>query len=109
MLKYAYQSPRLPAAAAYVDYFFDRAYDEAGKEHRRALMEQLRQQTDSRSFGRRRNERKSFDANEAFVKFGCKRHCPAVLASSILLSDFFSWAGRPMPCGNPSLSAIFSW
>jgi hypothetical protein len=63
VLKFAYESPVFQSRGSYVDFFFDEAYEEAGKEHRRALMEQLRRDTDS-SILAEPNERKSFDANE---------------------------------------------
>ena len=64
VLKYAYPSQVFQSRGFYIDFFFDQAYDEAGKEHRQALIEQLRTQTDS-SILAEPNERKSFDANEA--------------------------------------------
>ena len=48
----------------YVDSFFDHAYDEAGKRYAQALMDQLREQTDTAVLATP-EEGKSFDANEA--------------------------------------------
>ena len=53
-----------PGTIAYVDYFFDRAFDDAGKEFKKTLMDQLLTQTDS-SIVASQEERKSFDANES--------------------------------------------
>lgn len=48
----------------YRDYFFDHAYEQAGKRHREALMEQLKVQTDSKVLADEK-DRERFDASEA--------------------------------------------
>jgi FAD/FMN-containing dehydrogenase len=47
VLRYAGRTPARDGNS-YLDLFFDRANDEAGKEHLQALLEQIRQQTDSK-------------------------------------------------------------
>jgi hypothetical protein len=63
VLKYPFRAPALQGGT-YVDYFFDRAFDQAGKDFEKTLMSQLRAQTDSAVVASP-EERKSFDANEA--------------------------------------------
>ena len=62
VLKFTYRTPALKGGT-YVDHFFDRAFEEAGKEFQQRLMTQLRVQTDS-DVTASAEERKTFDANE---------------------------------------------
>jgi hypothetical protein len=63
VLKYAFPSQSF-SGGPYMDNFFDRAYEQAGKDFQRALMEQLRADTDSAILCEQK-ERESFDSNEA--------------------------------------------
>ncbi len=62
VLKYAFPSEAFQGGR-YMDYFFDRAFNEAGTTYQQTLMEQLREQTNS-SIVAEPKERESFNANE---------------------------------------------
>jgi hypothetical protein len=63
VMKFTYRSPALQGGS-YVDHFFDRAFDQAGKEFQKTLISQLRAETDSAVVASA-DERDKFDANEA--------------------------------------------
>jgi len=62
VLKYAIPSDSY-TGGRYMDTFFEHAFNEAGKEYQKSLMDQIREQTNSAVLAGD-EERKSFDANE---------------------------------------------
>src|SRR5205823_1987235 len=62
VMKYAFPAESFQGGV-YLDEFFDRAFDEAGNDYRRALISQLREQSDTRVLIKL-EEIQKFDANE---------------------------------------------